>query len=284
MPALIYAISAGRRQDLDLVILRPFCGICKREMAKDFRGSTQKELLAPKKSLYSKYTELFLGEKNFWKLLRFELVQLFFSWVPGALGLALRRIFYPCLFKSVGKGTVVGRNITLRHPHKISLGANCFIDDNVVLDAKGDKNRGLELGDNVYVGRNSILSCKEGSIFIDDYCNISANCSLLSETEIRLGKYCFLAGHCYLVAGGNHSFDDLDTPIMFQPSFSKGGIVIADDVWLGAGVIVLDGVTIGRGSVVGAGSVITQALPEYSVAVGSPAEKIRDRREKKPSA
>lgn len=253
-------------------------------MSKDFHGSTQKELLAREKSLFSKYTELFLGEKSFWKLIRFELIQLFFSWAPGALGLFLRKIFYPCLFKKVGKGVVLGRNITLRHPQKISLGANCFIDDNVVLDAKGEGNRGLKLGENVYVGRNSILSCKEGSIFIDDYSNISANCSLLSETEINLGKYCFLAGHCYLVAGGNHSFDDVTTPIMFQPSFSKGGIGIAEDVWLGAGVIVLDGVTIGKGSVVGAGAVVTQSLPEYSVAVGSPAERIRDRREKKPDS
>jgi acetyltransferase-like isoleucine patch superfamily enzyme len=250
-------------------------------MAKDFHGSTQKELLSPKKSLFSKYTDLFLGEKSFWKLLRFELIQLFCSWIPGALGLFLRKIFYPGLFKNVGKGVVLGRNLTLRHPQKISLGANCFIDDNVVLDAKGEENLGLRLGNNVYVGRNSILSCKEGSIFIDDNCNISANCSLLSETEIRLGKCCFLAGHCYLVAGGNHSFDDITTPIMFQPSFSKGGIEIADDVWLGAGVIVLDGVKIGKGSVVGAGSVVTLALPEYSVAVGSPAARIRDRREKK---
>jgi len=250
-------------------------------MSKDFHGSTQKELLVREKSLLTKYISLFLGEKNFWKLLRFELIQLFFSWVPGALGLFLRKIFYPCLLKKVGEGVVFGRNITLRHPQKISLGANCFIDDNVILDAKGEENRGLELGENVYIGRNSILSCKEGSILIGDYSNISSNCSLLSETEIKLGKYCFLAGHCYLVAGGNHSFDDITTPIMFQPSFSKGGISIADDVWLGAGVIVLDGVTIGRGSVVGAGSVVTQPLPEYSVAVGSPAERIRNRREKK---
>jgi acetyltransferase-like isoleucine patch superfamily enzyme len=266
-----------------IVIPGRFCGICKKEMAKDFHSSTQKELLSEKKSLWTKYTELFLGEKSFWKLLRFELIQLLFSGFPGALGLFLRKSFYPCLFKSVGKGVVLGRNITLRHPQKISLGTNCFIDDNVVLDAKGKKNRGLELGGNVFVGRNSILSCKEGSIFIGDFSNISANCSLLSETEIKLGQYCFLAGHCYLVAGGNHSFDDVTMPIMLQPSFSKGGILIADDVWLGAGVIVLDGVTIGKGSVIGAGSVVTQPLPEYSVAVGSPAQKIKDRREKKPS-
>jgi len=247
-------------------------------MNAEFRGSTQKELLSRGKSLLSKYASLYVGEGGVWKLVRFELVILFFSWIPGALGLWARKIFYPPLFRSVGRGAVFGRNITLRHPHKISLGADCFIDDNVVLDAKGESNQGLRLGTNVLIGRNTILSCKEGDIVIGDHGNISANCSLLSETEIRLGNYCFLAGNCYLVAGGNHSFDDLNTPIMFQPSFSKGGIRIADDVWLAAGVIVLDGVTIGRGCVVGAGAVVTESLPEYSVAVGSPARKIRDRR------
>ena len=250
-------------------------------MSTQFQSSTQKELLSEKKSLSAKYSSLVVGEKGFWKLLRFELVNLFFSHLPGALGLALRKVFYPRLFQKVGKGAVFGRNITLRHPHKIVLGANCVIDDNVVLDAKGEKNDGLRLGDNVYIGRNTILSCKEGSIAVGEYTNISANCSLLSETEINLGRYCFLAGYCYLVAGGNHSFDDLSRPIMFQPSVSKGGIRVGDDVWLGAGVIVLDGAAIGQGTVVGAGAVVTGSLPEYAVAVGSPARVIRDRREKR---
>ncbi len=250
-------------------------------MSQNFRSSTQKELLAGRKSLSSKYASLFLGEKGAWRLVRFELVNLLLSGLPGALGLALRKVFYPSLFRQVGRGVIFGRNVTIRHPHKISFGSDCFIDDNVVLDAKGEGNQGLLIGDNVYIGRNTILSCKDGSIVIGDYANISANCSLLSETEIRLGRYCFLAGHCYLVAGGNHSFDDLETPIMFQPSLSKGGIQIADDVWLGAGVIVLDGVNVGRGCVVGAGAVVTQSLLEYSVAVGSPAQKIRDRTERR---
>jgi acetyltransferase-like isoleucine patch superfamily enzyme len=250
-------------------------------MNDEFRGSMQKEFLSERKSLTAKYGSLVVGEKGLGKLIRFELANLLFSGIPGALGLALRKAFYPGLFRKVGKGVVFGRNITLRHPRKVSLGDNCVIDDNVVLDAKGEKNEGLRLGDNVYVGRNTILSCKEGSISIGDYTNISANCSLLSETEIILGRYCFLAGHCYLVAGGNHSFDDVQRPIMFQPSVSKGGIRVGDDVWLGAGVIVLDGVAIGPGAVVGAGAVVTGSLPEYSVAVGSPARVLRDRRDKK---
>jgi len=250
----------------------------RRKMSTDFPGSTQKELWSEKSSLSEKYSSLVVGRKGLGKLLRFELTNLFLSGVPGALGLALRKAFYPALFQKVGKGVVFGRNITLRHPHKIFIGDNCVIDDNVVLDAKGERNEGLRLGDNVYVGRNTILSCKEGSITIGDYTNIAANCSLLSETEITLGRYCFLAGHCFLVAGGNHSFDDVSRPIMFQRSVSKGGIRLGDDVWLGAGVIVLDGASIGRGVVVGAGAVVTGPLPDYAVAVGSRRLLITDRR------
>lgn len=253
------------------------------EMSEEFRASLQKKLIDKKKSFFSKYSSLFLGKKSLFGLIRFELIIILFSGFPGALGFFLRKLFYPCLFQKVGKGVIFGRNITLRHPHKISIGDNSFIDDNVVLDAKGEKNEGIRVGQNVYIGRNTILSCKEGSIFLDDYCNISANCSFLSEAEISLGKYCFLAGHCYLVAGGNHSFDEITTPIMFQPSFSKGGIKIDEDVWLGAGVIVLDGVSVKKGSVVGAGSVVTRSLPEYSIAVGVPAQKIKDRRGDKES-
>ncbi len=243
-----------------------------------FAASTQKKLLDKKTSLLGKYSMLFLGRKSLLGLLKFELINLCVSWVPGALGLTLRKLFYPMLIGRVGRGVVFGQNVTLRHPHKIRIGDQTVIDDYAVLDAKGESNDGITIGSNAFIGRNSILSCKEGSIHLADYCNVSANCMLLSETEVSLGKHCFLAGNCYLVAGGNHSFDRPDVPIMFQPSYSKGGIKIEDDCWLGAGAIVLDGVTIGHGSVIGAGSVLTKPLPEYSIAVGSPARRIRDRR------
>jgi len=250
-------------------------------MDKKFPGSIHKELIYKHSSLFSKYASLFLGKRNLFEFVKFELINLLFSWTPGALGFFLRKIFYPCLLKRVGRGTVFGRNITLRHPHKISVGDYTFIDDNVVLDAKGEANEGISIGENVYLGRNTILSCKEGSIFLDDYCCISANCQLISETEIRLGRYSFMAGDCYLVAGGNHPVTDVSTPIMFQHPVSKGGIKIGEDVWLGAGVIVLDGVTIGKGSVIGAASVVAASLPDYTLAVGSRVLKIRDRKQLK---
>ena len=240
-------------------------------------GSVHKFLSDETSSSLSKYREIFVGDRSLFFLLKYECFILFFSWIPGALGFLLRKIFYPFIMKKVGRGVVFGRNITLRHSHKIIIGDNTTVDDNAVLDAKGKNNDGLSIGQNVFIGQNTILSCKEGSIFLDDFCNLSANCSLLSETEIRLGKYCFLAGNCYLVAGGNHSIADITTPIMFQPSFSKGGIHIAEDVWLAASVVVLDGVKLGKGCVVGAGSVVTHSFPDYTVAVGVPATKLKSR-------
>jgi acetyltransferase-like isoleucine patch superfamily enzyme len=248
-------------------------------MTDPFRGSIHKELADGKKSLSAKYGALVVGRKGLLALLKYEIITGLFSGFPGALGFFLRKIFFPCLLGETGRGVVFGRGITLRHPHKIRIGARTVIDDQVVLDAKGEANEGIVVGEDCYIGRGTILSCKEGSIHLGDFCNISAHCTLLSETVIRLGRYCFLAGNCYLVAGGNHRFDDLETPIMFQPSVGKGGIGIEDDVWLGAGVMVLDGANIGRGTVVGAGSVVTASLPEFSFARGARMLKIQSRRD-----
>jgi len=245
---------------------------------KQEKGSVHKALLNQEESAFKKYINLFIGKKNFLQFLKYEWIILLFSWIPGALGFFLRKIFYPLIFDKVGKGVVFGHHITLRHPHKISIGDHSFVDDYAVLDAKGEENEGIIMGENVIIGRNTILSCKGGSIYLEDYANISSNCSLLSETKISVGKYTFLAGHCYLVAGGNHSFERTDIPIMLQPSLIKGGIDIEDDCWLGTSVVVLDGVTLGKGCVLGAGAVVTKSLPSYTVAVGCPARKIRDRR------
>jgi acetyltransferase-like isoleucine patch superfamily enzyme len=79
-----------------------------------------------------------------------------------------------------------------------------------------------------------------------------------------------LANGC-MVTDGNHRFDDPERPVPWQGFTSKGPTVLGDNVWLGAHVVVTSGVTIGRRSVVGANSVVTTDIPEFSIAVGSPA-------------
>ncbi len=243
-----------------------------------FERSTQKKLIYEKKGLISKYKEFFLGNVSFFFLLKYEIIILLFSQIPGALGFFLRKIFYRKLFKKVGKGVVFGRNMTIRHPKKISIGNNVVFDDNVVLDAKGEDNSGINIGDNVVVGRNTILSCKGGNINIGEHSNIGANCYIISETDFTLGKFVFIAGNSYLIAGGNHSYENREIPIMFQPSISKGGVRIEDDVWIGAGALVLDGVKIGKGAIIGAAALVNKSIPEYTIAAGIPAKIIKERK------
>ena len=241
------------------------------------KASVQKALLDDSCSAFRKYTNLFVGKKGFFAFLKYEFIIAFFGRIPGAAGIMLRRIFYRRLFKKVGRGVAFGRSLTIRHPHKIEIGDNTFIDEMAVLDAKGEANEGIKIGKNVFVGRNTILSCKEGSIYLDDFVNLSANCSLLSETGIHIGRYSFMAGHCYLVAGGNHTFDRIDLPIMFQPSVVKGGIRIGEDCWIAASVTVIDGVKLGKGCIVGAGSIVARSFPDYTIILGNPASKIKSR-------
>ena len=242
-----------------------------------YEKSAQKKLIYERKGAFAKYKEFFLGKVSFFYFLKYEIIITLFSSIPGAFGLFLRKIFFKHLFKRVGKGVVFGKNMTIRHPKKISIGDNVIFDDNVVLDAKGNDNRGIEIKDNVVIGRNTILSCKGGNIYIDEHSNIGANCYIISETEFQIGKYVFVAGNSYLIAGGNHTFENREIPIMFQPSVSKGGVKIEDDVWIGAGAIILDGVKIGKGSIIGAASLVNKSIKDFSIAVGLPAKVIKER-------
>ncbi|WP_460241845.1 acyltransferase [Aurantivibrio infirmus] len=72
-----------------------------------------------------------------------------------------------------------------------------------------------------------------------------------------------------------HRFDNTQMPISMQGFYDSENVVIESGAWLGANVTVLPGVTIGRNSVIGAGSVVTNSIPDYSVAVGVPAKVIK---------
>jgi len=225
-----------------------------------------------------KYQDLVVGDRGVWSLMRFELLTALLGDLPGVAGLGLRRLLYPRLLARTGRNVVFGQDITLRHPNLIRLGANVVVDDACVLDAKGTGAQGIAIGDGVYLGRGTILSCKGGSIEVGDHVNLGLGCVVLSESRVAIGENCLFAAHCYLVAGGNHDMSRTDIPIIQQPSVSRGGITIEPNVWLGARVTVLDGVTIGRDSVVGAGAVVTHDIPPFAVAAGVPARVIRDRR------
>jgi acetyltransferase-like isoleucine patch superfamily enzyme len=236
----------------------------------------QRELFNERRSSADKYRELVIGQPGWWPLIRFELVMLLASTVPGALGLLLRSKLYPLVLGRVGRNVVFGQHVTLRHPHKIQIGDNVVIDDHCCLDAKGTDNRGIEIGTGVFVGRNTILSCKNGDIVIGDHANIGFNCEIFSASRVTVGKSILMAAYTYLV-GGDHLYDRIDIPVLDQGRTARG-IDVGDGVWLGTHVVVTDGSAIGRDAIIGAGAVVVGTVPEYAIATGIPAKVQRDRR------
>lgn len=239
-------------------------------------------------SARKKYIGLVIGRPGLLRLVWFELVTLLVGGLPGALGLVLRARLYPTILGSCGKNPVFGRDITLRHPHRIRLGDRVVIDDRCVLDAKGGHEVAIDLGDDVIVGRNTSLICKTtgkarglvaedlgGCIVLGASANVSLNCTLISESRLSLGEKVLVAGHCYIVAGGNHGFAFAGVPIVDQPMSDRGGVSIGDGAWVGASATVLDGVKIGDRAVVAAGALVRSDVPAEGMAGGVPARPIR---------
>lgn len=222
-----------------------------------------------------KYQDLVVGSRSLGRLLLHEAVLLVSSWVPGALGLLLRKLLYPLLLGSVGRGVVFGQGVVLRHPRKIRLGDGVTVDDLVVLDAKGTSNRGIDVGHGVFLGRGTILSCKDGDISIGDHGNFGFHCEVFSGSSVTVGRHGLFAAQAYLVGGG-HEFEREGLAVIDQPR-SSHGIVLGDNVWLGTGAKVLDGVTIGSDVVVGANAVVNTDLPDGAIAAGVPARVLRHR-------
>lgn len=116
-----------------------------------------------------------------------------------------------------------------------------------------------------------------GDIVIGESCVFNSGCVLYSGNGITVGNAVSVAANC-VFAPTNHQYDDPDTFIQsqgFRPS--KGGIVIEDDVWLGANVVVLDGALLRRGAVIAAGSVVRGEVETYAIYAGAPARRIGER-------
>jgi acetyltransferase-like isoleucine patch superfamily enzyme len=237
----------------------------------------QDQLFDERSSARDKYSRLVVGKPGLGALVKHEAVVLCSQHVPGALGFALRKLLYPSLLGACGRGVIFGQNVVLRHPHKIRIGNNVVIDDNCLLDAKGDDNRGITVGNGVFVGRNSILSCKNGDIDLEDGVNVGFNCELFSASRVRVGRDTLLAAYCYVI-GGDHEVGSAAVAVGAQPRRSRG-VAVGAGAWLGAGAKILDGVAIGDSAIVGAGAVVREDVPARAIAVGVPARVIGTREE-----
>ncbi|MGM0634765.1 MAG: acyltransferase [Bacteroidota bacterium] len=180
----------------------------------------------------------------------------------------IKGLIFKFLFLSNNSGTKlrIGRNVVLRG--KLSIGNNVRLESNVKIYNY------TFIGDNVIIGDNvELRSNGTSKVVIGENTSINRNSMIMGL--VTIGNNCAIAPGCVIV-GSNHSFDNSKENIKDQ-GLSRKGIIVEDDVWFGANVVVLDGVKIGKGCVIGAGSVVTKSIPEYSIAVGNPCKVIKQR-------
>ena len=236
-------------------------------------GAKLRAVLCGGGSVARKYFEVTYGPMPRWKAVLMEILQLLLCNVPGALGLFLRSKLYRPFFGACGRRVAIGRGVTLRHPSKIFLGEGVVLDDRSTLDAKGSSNRGIALGDGVFVGRGTTVYCKNGDISIAANASLSASVIVFSSNDLAIGEGTMVGSFSYLLSGGEY---DTASPVPFcrqSGMETKGPLRIGSNCWLGAHVTVLDAASsIGDGAVVGAGAVVVSPIPPRSLALGVPAK------------
>lgn len=159
------------------------------------------------------------------------------------------------------------------HPN-ISIGKGTIIEPDCLL--KCQYGGSISIGKNCYISKGAQLVTHGGNIIIGNNSTVNPYTIIYGQGGTAIGDNVRIAAHCCIVPS-NHIFSDVNNPIYLQ-GLSKKGIVIEDDVWVGAGVKVLDGVVIRKGCVIGANAVVTKSTNEYSINIGIPAREYRKRK------
>jgi acetyltransferase-like isoleucine patch superfamily enzyme len=158
-------------------------------------------------------------------------------------------IFINPFFHKKGKGSLIRKNtrMDVLPFNDFSVGCNSTIEDYTVVN-NGMGN--VIIGDGVRIGLSNVLI-----------------------GPLKIGNNIILAQHV-VVSGLNHGYEDVNIPIRLQPC-NTAEVIIEDDSWIGANVVITAGVTVGKHAIVAAGSVVTKDVPSYSIVAGNPAKIIK---------
>jgi acetyltransferase-like isoleucine patch superfamily enzyme len=140
----------------------------------------------------------------------------------------------------------------------------------------------IQIGENTMIGSDVALSagmmpgqeCVTNPVVrIGDRCLIGRGSGIVGHFSIDIGNDVW-TGHYVYITDQNHGYENVDVPIS-QQTQPERAVSIGEGSWLGAGTVVLPGARIGRHVAIGANSVVTGELPDFCVAVGSPARVIK---------
>jgi acetyltransferase-like isoleucine patch superfamily enzyme len=198
-----------------------------------------------------------------------------FGWIPTVVGIAIRGIFYRLILKMDGSAAIEN-GVRLRFTEYIKLGHGVYLDQGSYLHACPN---GIEIGEGTIVMHGAILhvynfrGMTQSGIKIGRNCLVGEYSIIRGQGGVEIGDRVYTSPFTQIIAV-NHVFDDPNTPFVDQ-GITAQGIVIEDDVWLGAGAVITDGVRVGKGSVVAAGAVVTKDVPPHTVVGGVPAKIIK---------
>ena len=171
------------------------------------------------------------------------------------LGVLFRRIvfnpFYRIILGRLGKKSILPLSTKLERPQNIFIGNNVSIGRMSWLAANpltGDSTCCLKIGDGTYIGNFAHLYCTSG---------------------IEIGEKALLADKVY-ITDNLHSYTDIQTPVISQPIKQLNKVTIGVGSWIGENACII-GASVGKQSVVGSNAVVTKSIPDYCIAVGSPA-------------
>lgn len=180
---------------------------------------------------------------------------------------------FPDLHDRCGKAIVqhqlksVGTNFGINFPFEGYGLGNVTIGDNFQSGKRlkirtFDQWQGETFHPQIRIGNN---------VCVQSDCHISAINSVTIEEGVLIASFVYISDHAH----GNNAYTDLTVSPLSRPLFSRGGVHIGRNAWIGEKSSILPGVTIGEGAIIGANSVVTKDIPPYSIACGAPARVIK---------
>ena len=198
------------------------------------------------------------------------------GWIPTIVGIAIRSVLYKLILRMDGFAAIEN-NVRLRFADHIKLGNGSYLDHGAYLHACPN---GIEIGERSIVMHGAILhvynfrGMPNSGIKIGRDSLVGEYSIIRGQGGVTIGDRVYTSPFTQIISV-NHIFDDPNRPFVEQ-GITAEGIVIEDDVWLGAGSIITDGVRVGKGAVVAAGAVVTQDVPPHTVVGGVPAKVLRE--------
>ncbi|MGG0185079.1 acyltransferase [Bacillus rhizoplanae] len=193
--------------------------------------------------------------------------------------LSIIRGIFTIGLKSKGKLFVRGKRVKIMCRSKITVANNVRFGENVHID--GLSKHGIQIGNNVTIGSNTIIKCTgsfdnigEG-LKIGDNFGCGENCFFGAAGGIEIGNDVIM-GQSIRFHAQNHNYNDINKLIREQ-GVNQKGIKIGSDCWVGSGVVFLDGVKVGNGCIIGANTLVNKDIPDNTIAVGNPVRIIKQR-------